>query len=94
MARIVDPERREERILHYLADFRGKDVLDMGCGEGRTTRCIALRARSVLGLDPDGEAITQALASLTDRITFEVADAVRLDVPAASFDAVVFSRSL
>ena len=94
MARIVDPEGREERILHDLADFRGRDVLDMGCGDGRTTRSIALRARSVLGLDPDDEAIARALAGSTDRITFEVADAVRLDLPAAGFDAVVFSRSL
>lgn len=94
MARIDDPEGREKRILHHLADFRGKEVLDMGCGDGRTARTLALTARSVLAVDPDEEAITRARARSTDRIVFEVADAVTLDVPAASFDAVVFSRSL
>ena len=94
MARIVDPEGREERILRDLADFRGKDVLDMGCGDGRTTRSIAATARNVLGVDPDDEAIALARGRVTDRIGFKVADAVTLDLPAASFDAVVFSRSL
>jgi ubiquinone/menaquinone biosynthesis C-methylase UbiE len=94
MARIVDPEGREEKILRELADFRNKDVLDMGCGDGRTTRSIALTAGSVLGVDPDDEAIAVARACPTDRVRFEVADAVSVDLPAASFDAVVFSRSL
>lgn len=94
MARIVDPEGREERILDELADFRDKDVLDLGCGDGRTARSIARTARSVLGLDPDEEAITLARSFPADRIEFDVADAVTLELPAASFDAVVFSRSL
>ena len=94
MARIVDPEGREERILGELADFRGKDVLDMGCGDGRTTRSIALTARAVLGVDPDEEAIAHARGRATDRTDFEVADGVTLELPASSFDVVVFSRSL
>jgi 2-polyprenyl-3-methyl-5-hydroxy-6-metoxy-1,4-benzoquinol methylase len=30
-----DPEATETRVIHRLIDFTGKDVLDVGCGDGR-----------------------------------------------------------
>ena len=98
MARIVDPEGRETEVLRRLVALRGKDVCDIGCGEGRTTRRMAQTAASVLGVDPDVEAITRARDAAPDRgadgSTFLAADIVTLDLPPASFDVVVFSRSL
>ena len=97
MARVVDPEEHEPEALRRLVDFRGKDVIDVGCGEGRTSRHIALTAASVLGVDLDVDAIERARDAArneTDGITFMAADAVTLDLPPAGFDVVVFSRSL
>ncbi len=94
MARIVDPKGRENEALRRLVTFRGKEVIDIGCGDGRTTRDMAQTAASVLGVDPDEEAIARARNSKADGCVFMVADAVTLDLPPVGFDVVVFSRSL
>lgn len=40
---------------------KGKDVLDIACGEGYGSNCLArFGARSVVGVDIDGEAVTHA----------------------------------
>jgi len=57
MSLIVDPDRREAEVLTRLVSFRGKDVLDVGCGEGRTARQIARTAASVVGVDSDPERV-------------------------------------
>jgi len=98
MTRMVDPEGRETEILRRIATFHNKDVLDIGCGEGRTTRHIAKTAASVLGLDPDEERIARARETAReqgfDQCVFRAADVVTLELPKASFDVGVFSRSL
>ena len=94
MARIVDPEGREREVLHRLVTLQGKNVLDIGCGDGRTTRNLAQTAASVLGIDPDTERITLAREAGGERCTFRVEDTVTLDLASAGFDVVVFSRSL
>ena len=92
MARTTDPQGREADLLRRLVDFTGKDVLDVGCGEGRTTHTIALTASSVLGIDPDGERIAKARVeaeSAERSACFRVADVVTLELPLAGLDAVV-----
>ena len=37
MSVLLDPEETETRVLHELIDFTGKDVLEIGCGDGRMT---------------------------------------------------------
>ena len=72
-------------------------VLDLGCGTGVMARAIAARddfAGTVTGVDqsPDFIAAAERLAAdegVGDRIEFVVGDAHALDLPAASFDAVV-----
>ncbi len=98
MARIIDPRELEMKALRELADLSGKDVLDIGCGDGRTSRRIARTAGSVLGIDPDPERIELARAVNPEagscRVDFRIEDAVTLDLASASLDAVVFTRSL
>lgn len=97
MSRIVDPEEREVDALHRLVKLSGMNVLDIGCGDGRTTHRVARVAASVVGVDPDGERIAlarQTPTSSSKNVEFRVADAVTLDLPADSFDVVVFTRSL
>ena len=95
MARTVDPQGRELELIERFTDLAGKDVLDIGCGEGRTSRRIARRGATVLGVDPDEAAISRACAAGTsDRCRFQAADVLELALPPASFDLVVFSRSL
>ena len=97
MARVADPEGREVEALRRLVSFRDKDVIDIGCGDGRTTRQIARTASPVLGVDTDEQLIARARAGVgneAEGCSFMEADAVTLDLPPAGLDVVVFSRSL
>jgi 2-polyprenyl-3-methyl-5-hydroxy-6-metoxy-1,4-benzoquinol methylase len=98
MSRLLDPEEAETRVIHALIDFTGKDVLDVGCGDGRLTWRFARGAHSVLGIDPSAEAIETATATTTAglrrKVTFQVADVTIAPLPYAAFDVVVLSWSL
>ncbi|MBF6590123.1 MAG: class I SAM-dependent methyltransferase [Ktedonobacterales bacterium] len=95
---LLDPEQAETRAIHDLIDFADKDIVDVGCGDGRMTWRFAARARSVLGLDPVAVSIAQARADtpahMRQRVDFRVADITTADLPRAAFDVVVLSWSL
>lgn len=94
----LDPEEMETRVLHELIDFTGKDVLEIGCGDGRMTWRFADSARSVLALDPVALSVEEARAAapahLHSNVTFQVADITTAPLPISAFDLVVFSWSL
>ncbi|MGH2922258.1 MAG: class I SAM-dependent methyltransferase [Gaiellaceae bacterium] len=98
MSSVKDATGAEARALAELADFTGKRVLEVGCGDGRLTWLYAHDAREVLGVDSDGDAIEEAraalLAELADRVSFRVAEAEALDVPPPRFDIAFLSWSL
>lgn len=94
----LDPEEAETRVIHELVDFADKDVLDVGCGDGRMTWRFAQQARSVVGLDPLAESIEAARATapneLHAKVSFQVADITTAELPRAAFDVAVLSWSL
>lgn len=96
--RVLDPERAHLDALHRLADFRGRDVLELGCGDGRLTVGIAADAARVLAFDPDAEAVGRARrslpAELSRRIDYRVASGSEIEIVPKSFDITVFSWSL
>jgi ubiquinone/menaquinone biosynthesis C-methylase UbiE len=93
-----DPEGAETRVVHALVDFRGQDVLEVGCGDGRLTWRYCAGARSVLALDPKADEIATArreAARLGHRhVVFEVADVTTWAPPATGFDVAVLSWSI
>ena len=96
MARIVDPQNRELELITRFVDPGDKDVLDIGCGEGRTARRMASRGARVLGIDPDEEAI-QAASVASGELSmcrFVAADVLTVELPLDSLDVVLFTRSL
>lgn len=98
MARVLDPEGAHLAALRRLADFRGRTVLELGCGDGRLTFRYADGAASVLAVDPDDERIEAARAALPGKlagvVTFAVAGAAEVDAPRRNFDLALFSWSL
>jgi ubiquinone/menaquinone biosynthesis C-methylase UbiE len=88
----------ELRRLRADGYFRGKDVLDIGTGDGRLAWLIAPMARSVVGLDPDADAIRAARREARRRrlrnVRFEVTAAQDLGVGSERFDTALFSWSL
>ena len=45
------PNETETKYLHKFADFAGKRVIEIGCGDGRLTWQYAKSARLVAGID-------------------------------------------
>jgi ubiquinone/menaquinone biosynthesis C-methylase UbiE len=98
MAVTLDPERAETKVIHDLVDFRSRDVLEIGCGDGRLTWRFADQAASVLAIDPKEAEIAvareRAPGGLKSRVSFKVADIRAVDLPENAFDAAVISWSL
>jgi ubiquinone/menaquinone biosynthesis C-methylase UbiE len=88
----------ELRGLRAERLFRGKDVLDIGTGDGRLVWLIAPLARSVVGLDPDPDGIRQATRNAKRRgvpnARFKVSIGQELRVGRERFDTALFSWSL
>ena len=94
----VDPERNEVRALRQAAEWKGREVLEIGCGRGRLTRRLATLGAKVVAVEPDAELLREARRGLPHggrgQVQFRVGRAGRLSFPAGSFDTVVLSWSL
>lgn len=92
----VDPERNELRALRGVGTWRGKKVLEIGCGDGRLTLRLASLGTAVIhAVDPSADLIRTAReklpTGLTKQIRYKVRSAEELKYPSNSFDVVVFS---
>ncbi len=99
MALVMDPQEYEVNALERVMDWRGKRVLEVGCGDGRLTlRLARLGAKKIDAFDPDAGLIKTARRNLSARykkqIEYRVGHAEHLDHPAETFDVVVLSWAL
>ncbi len=94
----IDPDGVETRVIHELIDFVGKDVLEIGCGEGRMTWRFADAAASVLAFDPDDSAIATAREQTPDalkaKLSFRVADITNIKLTQGAYGVAVFPWSI
>lgn len=60
MAVRVDPEGNETEALLDLVDLDGREVLEIGCGDGRLTWRYADRAAHVTAIEPFEGSIAKA----------------------------------
>ena len=95
LAALLNPTTRD--VLARLPSMPAARCLDLGCGQGNTTRCLAdvLQPASCIGVEFDPVLVDYA-STRTDNpacVTFQQGDATRLPFPDASFD-VVFCRYL
>jgi 2-polyprenyl-3-methyl-5-hydroxy-6-metoxy-1,4-benzoquinol methylase len=95
-----DPENNELRALTNIADLDGKNVLEVGCGDGRLTWRYARKTASVVAIEPFEPSIQQAWKNmpgdLNDRVDLHhigFEDFVHQHT-SASFDIVILSWSL
>ncbi|MEK7862992.1 MAG: methyltransferase domain-containing protein, partial [Chloroflexota bacterium] len=50
----------EIALIERHVRFTGKDVLEVGCGNGRLTLGYAARAKSVVAIEPDARQVRRA----------------------------------
>jgi 2-polyprenyl-3-methyl-5-hydroxy-6-metoxy-1,4-benzoquinol methylase len=96
----IDPENNESHALFDLADFSGKHVLEIGCGDGRLTWRYADKAAHVTAIEPGAEQIELAMENLPNnlrgRVDFHAAtlEDFAADSKASILDLVILSYSL
>ncbi len=93
-----DPERTETKYLHQFADFSGKHVLEIGCGDGRLTWQYAESASRVAAIDLDADSLRYALvdrpSDLDDKVLFSRADSIHIPFAKEKFDIAILAWSL
>ena len=105
MAVELDPEGYETNALfQFVDDIKGKDVLEVGCGDGRLTWRYAHIANTVTGIDPNASRIESAKkntpANLREKIDLyplpleDFVNQVLTSPSAKRFELVLLSWSL
>ena len=92
----IDPESMETKYLHRFADFNGKRVLEIGCGDGRLTWRYANSAKFTAGIDLNAEELRVATidrpADLA--VSFVRADSIHIPFSKEKFDIAILAWSL
>jgi 2-polyprenyl-3-methyl-5-hydroxy-6-metoxy-1,4-benzoquinol methylase len=96
----LDPDRHEIAALFDLVDLGRKDVLEVGCGDGRLTWRYAERASHVIAIEPFADAIDRARERIPEAVIDKVElrhvgfeDFASTNEP-STFDVVILSWSL
>ena len=71
-------------MLELCSDVRGRNLLDVGCGEGRFCRMLAERGATCIGVEPTCGLVDRAFGA-----TFVRASGSELPFAGGSFDVVV-----
>jgi ubiquinone/menaquinone biosynthesis C-methylase UbiE len=80
------------KILEF-AELADKDILEIGCGDGRITSKIVGSQKSLMAIDTDADSIKKAEAHVTG-VSFMVCSGEALCFTDGSFDLIVFTLSL
>ena len=93
----MDPEKTESKFLQRYADFSGKRVLEIGCGDGRLTWQYAKAAGRVTGIDLHEDDLRVATidrpSDLEQQVLFARADSIHLPFHKESFDIAILAWS-
>lgn len=80
-----------QSVLRAVGEVSGKDVLDIGCGDGRYAIALARRGARVVGLDPSGPALEMAKGRARDagvNVSLAEGDARSIPFDSETFDIV------
>lgn len=96
----TDPEGNETDALFDLIELDGREVLEIGCGDGRLTWRYADRTAHVTAIDPFADGITRAERQLPKRLRRPIHfrnvafEDFSVGVQPETFDVAILSWSL
>jgi ubiquinone/menaquinone biosynthesis C-methylase UbiE len=85
-------EKIYEKIVQY-ADLKNKEILEVGCGDGRISSLLAGDCELLVAIDPDIDSIEHAKTNISG-VDFRLGSGEELDFPDNCFDLVIFTLSL
>ncbi|OGN92039.1 MAG: hypothetical protein A2Y88_08275 [Chloroflexi bacterium RBG_13_48_10] len=97
MRPLRDPEGAELNHLIAVCDLAGKDILEIGCGDGEFTRQFAGLTHKVIGIDPEISDLNIARndkTALFPNACYIQSIGERLPFPPQIYDLVIFACSL
>ena len=96
----IDPEQTETRVLFDFVDLDGKQVLEIGSGDGRLTWLFADRAAHVTAVEPFTKTYSVAMQNLPealkDKVEFQNIsfEDFAAQTDSATYDVAILSWSL
>jgi ubiquinone/menaquinone biosynthesis C-methylase UbiE len=94
----TEPKGIELQTIYKYVDFKDKNILEVGCGNGRLTYQFADIAKKIVAIDPNEEKINQAKKDLSEalsaKLEFHIKSAENLSFINDTFDIAIFSYSL
>jgi ubiquinone/menaquinone biosynthesis C-methylase UbiE len=95
MRPLRDPEGIELSHLVNAIQIDGKNILEIGCGDGKFTFQYSGIARKVFGIDPEISELKIAKRNQRSLNTYFIqSKAESLPLPTQNFDIVIFASSL
>ena len=79
--------------IEEFVDLSGREMLEIGCGDGRLSSLLADKVKHLTAIDPDQAMINQACKEIS-AVDFRVGYGEKLDFNDRSYDIVLFSYSL
>jgi ubiquinone/menaquinone biosynthesis C-methylase UbiE len=95
MKPLRDPEGAELSHLVTTYELAGKDVVEIGCGDGKFTRQYAEIPRRIVGIDPEISDLHEVMNNKRPANSFFIqSEGELLPFPPQFFDIVIFASSL
>jgi SAM-dependent methyltransferase len=85
-------EKITEKIIQH-SELKNKDVLEIGCGNGRITALLAGKSKKLVAIDPDEKEIRKAKLNIKG-VDFQIGSGEKTLFLNSSFDLIIFTLSL
>jgi ubiquinone/menaquinone biosynthesis C-methylase UbiE len=81
-----------EKIIQHT-DLKNRNILEIGCGDGRITALLAGKSKTLVAIDPDEKEIKKAKSNIKG-VDFQISSGEKTPFLNNSFDLIIFTLSL